>query len=103
MKVNIRDLLQCHDRGWFKDGDMDPRSEPTLPSEGLSVCQYSGLTRLRLQQEDELRRRRKVHRMKADIPRRLQQETIMTLQWITDRLKMRTWTHVANRPYHLKN
>ena len=34
------------DRGSFKDGDMDARSEPTLPSEELSLCQYSGLTRL---------------------------------------------------------
>jgi hypothetical protein len=30
------------------------------------------------------------------------QETTMTLQWIADRLKMGTWTHVANRLYHLK-
>src|SRR5713226_8582284 len=35
------------DRGSFKDGDMDARSEPTLPSEELLLCQYSGLTRLR--------------------------------------------------------
>src|SRR6266481_8102867 len=34
------------DRGSFKDGDMDARSEPTLPSEELNLCQYSGLTRL---------------------------------------------------------
>src|SRR5712691_1497229 len=36
------------DRGSFKDGDMDPRCEPASPSEELSLCQYSGLTRLRL-------------------------------------------------------
>jgi len=41
--------------------------------------------------------------MKVNIPRRLQQETIMTLQWIADGLKMGTWTHVAKRLYHLKN
>jgi hypothetical protein len=35
------------DRGSVKEGDMDPRSEPTLPSEELSLCQYSGLTRSR--------------------------------------------------------
>jgi len=33
------------DRGSFKGGDMDPSSEPPLPSEELSLCQYSGLTR----------------------------------------------------------
>ena len=25
----------------------------------------------------------------------------MTLKWMADRLKMATWTHVANRLYHL--
>src|ERR1039458_3584416 len=34
--------------------------------------------------------------------RRLRQETTMTLKWMADRLKMGTWTHVANRLYHLK-
>ena len=33
------------DHGSFKDEDMDARGEPTLPSEELSLCQYSGLTR----------------------------------------------------------
>ncbi len=54
-------------------------------------------------QEDELRRHRKGHRTKVKIARRLRQETTMTLQWIADRLKMGTWTHVANRLYHSKN
>ncbi len=53
--------------------------------------------------EDELRRQRKGHRLKVKIARRLRQETTMTLQWIADRLKMGTWTHVANRLYHRKN
>src|SRR6266446_3251659 len=35
------------DRGSVKDGDLDPRGEPALPSEELGLCQYSGLTRLR--------------------------------------------------------
>ena len=26
----------------------------------------------------------------------------MTLKWMADRLKMGTWTHAANRLYHLK-
>jgi hypothetical protein len=41
-------------------------------------------------------------RRKVRIARQLRQETTMTLQWIADRLKMGTWTHVANRLYHLK-
>ena len=36
------------DRGSVKDGDLATRSEPALPSDELSLCQYSGLTRLRL-------------------------------------------------------
>jgi hypothetical protein len=32
----------------------------------------------------------------------LRRETTMTLKWIADRLKMGTWTHVADRLYHLK-
>ena len=35
------------DRGSVKDGDLEPCGEPALPSEGLGLCQYSGLTRLR--------------------------------------------------------
>ena len=34
------------DRGSVKDGDLEPRGEPALPSEELGLCQYSGLTRL---------------------------------------------------------
>jgi len=44
----------------------------------------------------------KEDRRKVKIARRLWQETIMTLIWIADRLKMGTWTHVTNRLYHLK-
>jgi hypothetical protein len=32
---------------------------------------------------------------------RLQLEPTMTLKWMADRLKMGTWTHVADRPYQL--
>ena len=35
------------DRGSVKDGDVDTRSEPALPSDEVSLCQYSGLTRSR--------------------------------------------------------
>jgi hypothetical protein len=36
------------------------------------------------------------------IARRLRKETTMTLKWIAEKLKMGTWTHVANRLHHLK-
>jgi len=45
---------------------------------------------------------RKGDRRKVRLARRLRQETTMTLRWIADRLKMGTWTHVANRLYHVK-
>lgn len=52
--------------------------------------------------EADLERHRKGDRRKVKIARRLRGETIMTLKWIADRLKMGTWTHVANRLYHVK-
>jgi hypothetical protein len=52
--------------------------------------------------EADLERYRKGDRRKVRIARRLRQETTMTLKWIADRLRMGTWTHVANRLYHLK-
>jgi hypothetical protein len=52
--------------------------------------------------EADLERNRKGDRRKVRIARRLRQETTMTLKWIADRLRMGTWTHVANRLYHLK-
>jgi hypothetical protein len=53
--------------------------------------------------EDTLRGHRKGHRIKVKIALRLREETTMTSQWIADRLKMGTWTHLANRLYHPKN
>jgi hypothetical protein len=47
--------------------------------------------------EADLAVQRKGDRRKVRVARRLRQETTMTLQWIADRLKMGTWTHVANR------
>src|ERR1035437_3251780 len=52
--------------------------------------------------EADLERHRKGDRRKVKIARRSRQETTMTLKWMADRLKMGTWTHVANRLYHLK-
>jgi hypothetical protein len=51
--------------------------------------------------EADLERHRKGDRLKVKIARRLRQETTMMLKWMADRLKMGTWTHVANRLYHL--
>ena len=36
------------DSGTVKDGDMDTRDEPALSSKKVNLCQYSGLTRLKL-------------------------------------------------------
>ena len=38
---------------------------------------------------------------KIRIARRLRDETTMTLKWIAEQLHMGTWTHVANRLYHV--
>lgn len=38
---------------------------------------------------------------KVRIAKRLRTETTMTLKWIAERLNMGTWTHVANRLYHV--
>jgi hypothetical protein len=46
--------------------------------------------------EDQLRARRKGHRSKVRLPRRLRQETTMSLKWIAQRLQMGTWTYVSN-------
>ena len=46
--------------------------------------------------EDQLRARRKGHRSKVMLARRLRQETTMTLKWIAARLQMGTWTYVSN-------
>jgi hypothetical protein len=34
------------DGGSVKNGDMDARNQPALPSEKINLCQYSGLTPL---------------------------------------------------------
>lgn len=60
------------------------------------------LKRLRWREAD-LSRRRKGDPGKVRIARRLRQETTLTLRWIAERLKMGTWTHVANRLYHSNN
>ena len=46
--------------------------------------------------EEELRARRKGHRAKVMLARRLRQETTMSLKWIADRLHMGSWTYVSN-------
>ena len=46
--------------------------------------------------EDQLRARRKGHRSKVRLARRLRQETTMSLKWIAHRLQMGTWTYVSN-------
>ena len=52
--------------------------------------------------ESELARRKKGDLGKVRLARRLRAETTMTLKWIAERLKMGTWTHVANRLHHVK-
>jgi len=46
--------------------------------------------------EEGLAQRRKGDAEKAKIALRLRRETTVTLKWIADRLKMGTWTNVAN-------
>src|ERR1035437_3112793 len=46
--------------------------------------------------EDELWPRRKGHRAKVLLARRLRQETTMSLKWIAERLQMGSWTYVSN-------
>ena len=46
--------------------------------------------------EDQLRARRKGHRGKVMLARRLRQETTMSLKWIAQRLQMGSWTYVSN-------
>ena len=60
-----------------------------------------GLKRLGWKEAD-LETRRKGDREKLKLALRLRRETTMTLKWIADRLRMGTWTHVANRLYHVK-
>jgi putative transposase len=50
----------------------------------------------RKRREAELERRRKGDAEKTQIAQRLRRETTVTLKWIADRLKMGTWTNVAN-------
>ena len=46
--------------------------------------------------EDQLGARRKGHRAKVLLARRLRQETTMSLKWIAQRLHMGSWTYVSN-------
>jgi hypothetical protein len=50
----------------------------------------------RLGWEEELRARRKGHRAKVLLARRLREETTMSLKWIAQRLHMGSWTYVSN-------
>jgi putative transposase len=45
---------------------------------------------------DQLRARRKGHRAKVRLARRLRQETTISLKWIAQRLQMGSWTYVSN-------
>jgi hypothetical protein len=47
-------------------------------------------------EEDDLGARRKGHRAKVMLARRLRQETTMSLKWIAQRLQMGSWTYVSN-------
>jgi hypothetical protein len=51
--------------------------------------------------EKDLEERRKGEVQKVRMARRLRRETTVTLKWIAERLRMGTWTHVANRLYHI--
>ena len=46
--------------------------------------------------QDQLRARRKGHRAKVVLARRLRQETTLSLKWIAQRLQMGSWTYVSN-------
>ena len=46
--------------------------------------------------EEGLRGRRKGHRVKVLLARRLRQETTVSLEWIAQRLDMGSWTYVSN-------
>jgi hypothetical protein len=46
--------------------------------------------------EIDLEGRRKGHRVKVMLARRLRQETTMSLKWIAQRLQMGSWTYVSN-------
>jgi len=46
--------------------------------------------------EDELWARRKGHRAKVLLARRLRQETTLSLKWIAQRLHLGSWTCVSN-------
>jgi hypothetical protein len=46
--------------------------------------------------EEDLRGRRKGHRVKVLLARRLRQETTVSLKWIAQRLDMGSWTYVSN-------
>jgi len=46
--------------------------------------------------DDELRARRKGHRAKVMLARRLRRETTLSLKWIAQRLQMGSWTYVSN-------
>jgi hypothetical protein len=49
--------------------------------------------------EEDLEKQRKGHPKKVGIAKRLRRETVVSLKWIANRLKMGTWTHVSNRLY----
>jgi hypothetical protein len=51
--------------------------------------------------EKDLEERRKGDVQKVRMARRLRRETTVTWKWIAERLRMGTWTHVANRLSHM--
>ena len=49
--------------------------------------------------EEDLRLRRKSDEVKIRLAAQLRQETTMTLKWIAERLRMGSWSYVANNLY----
>ena len=47
-------------------------------------------------EKGDLQRRRKGHKGKVAMARRLRKETTMSLKWIAQRLQMGSWTYVSN-------
>ena len=90
INIPVRDELRDHAR---QNSRAEEQAERIVTAE---------LRKLRWN-EGDLAKHRKGDPRKVAIARRLRRDTTMTLKWIAHRLKMGTWTHVANRLYHLKN
>ena len=98
-KAFRKDLLkQAQERmGEYNSGE--ERSETDVEKAERMVEEALGKMKW---DESELARRKKGDLGKVRLARRLRAETTMTLKWIAERLKMGTWTHVANRLHHVK-